>query len=137
MGKNKGDTDFPDLKKGAILVRGDHAHEVIQYAAKNQGNDNGHPSIVAIPLVDEFPKSSDKDKSQNRSRTWKLVAVILVIVISWFLVTVWADVFEIFLHRVLRIPKHKFFLNLCVAIAITLILVWFLLLCNIDDLVSS
>lgn len=96
-----------------------HVEDVIPIASKNTS-----PIIVS-------PKDA---KAAKLGREKRLLAVVAIVVVSWLIVKVWADVFELFVRRVLKIKKTSFISNLIVAIFFTGGILWLLYILDIDDM---
>ena len=92
----------------------------------------GHP--MYIPMVSEIPKINPGEEPRSRGRVWRLIAVIVVLCVSWFLVTMWAGVFDIFIRRKLKISNKNFMANFILAVIMTIILIAVLIMTDVDDL---
>jgi hypothetical protein len=90
------------------------------------------PFTPALGQVD-----GGKPQQKQRSREARLLAIVGIIVVSWLVVKIWADVFDLFVHKVLKIERDRFVANLVVAIGFTLIIVWLLYIVSVDDMLSA
>lgn len=103
--------------------------------------------VDEVPPVTRSPHTSVADgsttaggdgnaaaKTAKMSRTKRLFAVVGVVVVSWLIVKVWADVFELFVRKVLRVRKSCFVSNLLVAITFTGGMLWLLYMLDIDHM---
>jgi hypothetical protein len=90
------------------------------------------PFTPALGQVD-----GGKPPQKQRSRECRLLAIVGIIVVSWLVVKIWADVFELFVRKVLKIDKDRFVANLVVAIGFTLVIVWLLYVASVDDMLSA
>lgn len=98
--------------------------------------EGGGPISVHVPLHTHTNNASTGIPKQ-RTREKRLLAIIAVLVVSWIIVKIWADVFDVFMRKVLKVPKKNFLLNLIVAIVVTLLIVWALFAFDVDDLVAK
>jgi hypothetical protein len=82
------------------------------------------------------PYAKDATKAKQ-NREMRLLSVVAIIVVSWLIVKIWADVFELFVRKVMRVPKGCFVKNLVVAVVFTVGILWLLYVTNIDDLLAA
>jgi len=87
---------------------------------------------IISPVISPTPKDA---KAAKLGREKRLLAVVAIVVVSWLIVKVWADVFELFVRRVLKIKKNCFFSNLIVAVLFTGGILWVLYILDIDEMI--
>jgi uncharacterized protein YqhQ len=100
-----------------------------------QMNETKHITDESKHVEDE--SKHDKKETKKRSREKRLFAVIVIIVVSWLIVQIWAHVYDLFVRTVLKIPKKSFIPNLIVAIIVTVLIVWLVYAFDIDDMLGS
>jgi len=93
-------------------------------------------SVATIDHTIPKPSSTD-ETAKKRSREHRLIAIIVIIVVSWLIVKIWAEIFELFLRRVLKIDSTKVVANVIVALFFTVIIIWLVYVSNIDDMLAS
>lgn len=128
-----------DAKHLAKLIKDEDGY--IDQTRQNNSDGNVNAETDTIPgmpmyvsVVSEPPKINPGEEPRYRGRTWRLVAVILVLCISWFLVQMWSSVFDKFIKKVLKINTNKFLPNLILAIVMTVILISILVISDVDDM---
>lgn len=77
-----------------------------------------------------------KKKSFRDGRCGRLIALIIVIVISWLIVQAWAGCYDLFMKKVIKADSNRLIASVCIAIIFTVLVIWILCVFNIDDLFS-
>jgi hypothetical protein len=83
------------------------------------------------------PDEGGEEHVKRRTREKRLLCIVAILVVSWLIVKVWADVFETFVRKVLGIDKDRFVANAIVAVIFTIVIVWLLYVTEVDDMLSS
>ena len=104
---------------------------------KEEGEMNNIPDTLIEPSLINQKRNSVEEPVKGRSRERRLIVIIVVIVVSWLIVRIWAEIFEMFLRRVLNIPATKVVANVVVAIFSTIIIIWVIYVSNMDDMLSA
>ncbi len=63
-----------------------------------------------------------------------MILVVVILVVSWLIVSVWSPVFELLKKRVLGIDEHDVGLALVYAVLFTFVMLAILYFCDADDL---
>jgi threonine/homoserine/homoserine lactone efflux protein len=91
--------------------------------------------ILGVSLATQGGTSSPEQPKRTREK--RLLAVVAILVVSWLIVKVWADLFDVFVRKVLKIPKDSFVRNAIVAVIFTAAVVWILYATSLDDMLGN
>lgn|SRR5574338_406193 len=106
--------------------------------------DDSKPTDEATPQSKEAKgegKGDVEDDKQekkhfSKSKGGRLIAIIIILVVSWLIVKIWSDIFDLFMKKVIKTDQNKLIANICIAIIFTVLIIWALIALGLDSWLS-
>jgi hypothetical protein len=86
---------------------------------------------------DKLVLTQEQKQDFFHGRCGKLIALIAILVISWLLVQVWANVFTLFVKKVFKIDGERLVANAILALFFTILIIWAVYYLCVDDLMVA
>lgn len=121
----------PGTSKDAKPSKDGYSEDTLEQQKDKKKKNNGE--------TEGLEDSDNKNKKQKyrNSRCGRLIALIIVIVISWLIVQVWSECYTLFMKKVIKADSNRLVASICIAIIFTVLVIWLLCACGLDDLMSA
>lgn len=100
------------------------------------------PIEEALPQSDNAKGTTKEQKEEkakahfSHSKQGRLIAIIIILVVSWLIVKIWSDVFDLFMKKVVKTDANRLVANACIALIFTVLIIWLLIALNLDTWLS-
>ena len=99
------------------------------------------PIEEALPQSDVARGTATEQKEKKKahfshSKQGRLIAIIVILVVSWLIVKIWSDVFDLFMKKVIKTDSTRLIANASIALIFTVLIIWFLIALGLDSWLS-